>query len=359
MLTTLQKRKWTRLFQVYDADRNGTVEKEDFEAIFHNLARTRNLTQEMSQYQQLYAKFMEDWEYLQQDADKNGNGKIELAEWLQHAERRINSPNIYQILVDIADRVFELLDLDGNGVIGVKEYKTFYWSWRIPPDLAIEIFPKLDLNGDGSITKKEFLKLVREFHRSDDPDARGNSLFAFYTTTLQKRKWTRLFEVYDADRNGAVEKEDFEAIFHNLARARHLTQEMPQYQQLYAKFMEEWESLQQDADKNGNGKIELAEWLKYSERRINSPNIYKIVVDLADWVFELLDLDGNGVIGVEEYKTFYWSWRIPPDLAIEIFPKLDLNGDGSITKKEFLKLVRQFYRSDDSDAPGNLFFAYY
>ncbi|NEP78788.1 MAG: hypothetical protein F6K39_11795 [Okeania sp. SIO3B3] len=77
-----------RLFQVYDADRNGAVEKDDFEAIFYNLVQARNLTQEMPQYQQLYAKFMEDWEYLQKDADQN------------------------------ADRVFELLDLDGNGVIG-------------------------------------------------------------------------------------------------------------------------------------------------------------------------------------------------------------------------------------------------
>ncbi|NER04336.1 MAG: hypothetical protein F6K17_17830 [Okeania sp. SIO3C4] len=64
----------------------------------------------------------------------------------------------------------------------MEEYKTFYWSWQIPPDLAIEIFPKLDLDGDGSITKKEFLKLVREFHRSDDPNASGNLFFCLLRT---------------------------------------------------------------------------------------------------------------------------------------------------------------------------------
>ncbi len=180
MLTTLQKRKWTRLFQVYDADRNGIVDKDDFEEIFHNLARARNLNQEMPQYTDLYAKFIEDWECLQKDVDQNNNGKIELAEWLQHSDRRINSPNIYQIVIDLANQVFELLDLDGDGVIGVEEYKTFYWSWRIPENLAVEIFPNLDLNGDGSITKNEFLRLLREFHHSDDPDAPGNLFFAHY-----------------------------------------------------------------------------------------------------------------------------------------------------------------------------------
>ncbi len=359
MPTELQTRKWTRLFQVYDVDRNGVIEKEDFEAICQNFATARNLTQGTPQYQELHEKFMEDWKCLQKDADQNNNGKIELAEWLQYSDRRINSPNTYQIVVDLANQVFELLDIDGDGVIGLEEYKTFCWSWRLPEDLAVENFPNLDLNGDGNINKNEFLKLVRQFYRGDDLDAPGNSLFGSYTTTLQKRKWTRLFQVYDADRNGVIEKDDFEAIFHNLATARNLTQEMPQYEELHGTFMKDWEYLQKDADQNNNGKIELAEWLQYSDRRINSPNIYQIVVDLANQIFELLDIDGDGVISVEEYKTFYWSWRIPEDLAIEIFAKLDLNGDGSINKKQFLRLLREFHHSNDPDAPGNLFFAYY
>ncbi|NES77622.1 MULTISPECIES: EF-hand domain-containing protein [Okeania] len=45
MLTELQTKKWTGLFQVYDADQNGVVEKDDFEEIFQNLARAGNLTQ--------------------------------------------------------------------------------------------------------------------------------------------------------------------------------------------------------------------------------------------------------------------------------------------------------------------------
>ena len=70
MLTELQKRKWTRLFQVYDADGNGVVEQADFEIIFQNLAQVRNLEANEPEYEQLHAKFIEDWENLQKDADK-------------------------------------------------------------------------------------------------------------------------------------------------------------------------------------------------------------------------------------------------------------------------------------------------
>ncbi len=180
MLTELQTKKWTRLFQVYDANGNGVVEKSDFEAIFQNLAQMRNLTPGTPQYEEIYAKFMEDWEHLRKDADKNNNGKVELAEWLEHGDHRINSPDMYQTNIDLENQIFELLDLNGNGIISLEEYKTIFRSWRLPEDLAVEIFPKLDLNGDGGITKDEFVELVRQFHASDDPDAPGNLFFGPY-----------------------------------------------------------------------------------------------------------------------------------------------------------------------------------
>ncbi|MEQ9486393.1 hypothetical protein [Coleofasciculus sp. F4-SAH-05] len=64
MLTELQTKKWTRLFQVYDADGNGTITQEDFELIFQNLAKFRNLEANTPQYDQLHTKYMEGWELV-------------------------------------------------------------------------------------------------------------------------------------------------------------------------------------------------------------------------------------------------------------------------------------------------------
>jgi len=180
MLTELQTRKWTRLFQVYDADGNGTVQQNDFEIIFKNLAQVRNLEANSPDYNQLHAKFMEDWEHLRKDADKDNDGKVQLEEWLEHGDRRIHDQSMYQTVIDEANQVFEVLDQDGNGFITLEEYKTLLSSWRVTEEVAAEIFPKLDSNGDGHISKEEFVELVRQFHTSDDPEASGNLFFGPY-----------------------------------------------------------------------------------------------------------------------------------------------------------------------------------
>ena len=177
MLTELQKRKWTRLFQVYDANRNGTLELADFEQHFHNIISLRNWKPGMPEYEAAKARVVENWEKMRQATDLNNDGKIELSEWLEYVERQLDSPSDYQEMLAFVGRIFEILDLNGNGVVSLDEYKTFYRSWQLPEELAEEVFPKLDLNGDGVISKEEFFELAQQFHCSDDLEAPGNLLF--------------------------------------------------------------------------------------------------------------------------------------------------------------------------------------
>ena len=47
----------------------------------------------------------------------------------------------------------------------------------------------------------------------------------------------------------------------------------------------------------------------------------------------ILDINGDGAIGLEEYKTIFCIWQLPEELATKSFPLLDLNGDGTISKE--------------------------
>ena len=180
MLTELQFRKWTRLFQVYDANGNGTIERADLEQNFNNVAAAGNITPGTPLYGIMHARFVENWEKMQKAADLNNDGKIELQEWLEYVDRQLANPGDYQEMVATVGRMFDLFDLNGDGIVSLEEYKAFYRCWRLPEPLAEEVFPKLDLNSDGVISKDEFLELAGQFHLSDDPDAPGNFLFGAY-----------------------------------------------------------------------------------------------------------------------------------------------------------------------------------
>lgn len=180
MLTEVQTRKWTRLFNVYDTNGNGTIERDDLEQNFNNVAAAGNVTPGTPEYEAMHARFVENWEKMQKETDLNKDGKTELKEWLEYIDRQLQKPSNYQVILAMVGRMFDLFDLNGNGVISMEEYKTFYRCWRMPEELAEEVFPKLDLNGDGVISKDEFLELVGQFHLSDDPDAPGNLLFGSY-----------------------------------------------------------------------------------------------------------------------------------------------------------------------------------
>jgi Ca2+-binding EF-hand superfamily protein len=72
-------------------------------------------------------------------ADVDGDGKLSLAEAEAFEYRRI----------------FDSVDLDGNGVITPQEAK------EISPDFTMAKFREYDLNGDGKVTYAEFLKVQK------------------------------------------------------------------------------------------------------------------------------------------------------------------------------------------------------
>ena len=75
----------------------------------------------------------------------------------------------------------------------------------------------------------------------------------------------------------------------------------------------------------------------------------------GDGFFRLIDADGDGVIGPQEYRDLMASVFVDAASADQAFARLDTNGDGVISHDEFTQLYRDFFTSDDPDAPGSRF----
>lgn len=179
MLSDLQKRKISRLFDTFDADGNGYLEPADADRVARRLAATRDWSEDHPAYAALLQLFRYGVDATQPFEDEKG--RLDLDGYLRFHDKMLNTPGTYDTVVrQLADSIFSMLDGDGDGRITEDEVRQFYAAYSIDEDLAPAAFRKLDLSGDGHISKSEVIDAVAQFYFSSDPDAPGNWLLGTF-----------------------------------------------------------------------------------------------------------------------------------------------------------------------------------
>ncbi len=176
-------------------------------------------------------------------------------------------------------------------------------------------------------------------------------------TPLQQEKLIHYFRLYDVDDNGRIARADFERVAENV-RALHLSGERsPEYRAIHDGFLARWESLRASADADDNGSVDVHEWLRYWEGVLADEARYQAeVAGVVERLLELFDTDGDGVLGADEFCSFYAIYGMKAAMARRVFLDLDVDGDGAATREELMDMVHEFYRGDDPRAPGNRLF---
>lgn len=166
--------------------------------------------------------------------------------------------------------------------------------------------------------------------------------------SVLQRKTTALFQIFDANNDGYWERSDFEQFVERMAEARGLEPGAPEVKALSDVYMQLWDGMQA-ADTDQDGRVSLDEALAFQERSFTP----ELVTSFAQVIFPVLDRNGDGEIGFEEYQDYLRTSSIDAGIAHDVFPRLDTNGDGRITSSEFEQLYREYFLSDDPDAPGS------
>ncbi|MGB7413931.1 MAG: hypothetical protein WA902_06960 [Thermosynechococcaceae cyanobacterium] len=179
-------------------------------------------------------------------------------------------------------------------------------------------------------------------------------------TELQTRKLTKLFSMYDECHNGYLCKKDFEKIVKKLAGIRNWGLRSPRYVALMNQLERDWQGLDQVADKNQNQQVSIAEWLDYYDIVLNDSQKYEQQVKtLMELVFDVFKPDEQDGINEANWGQLLSVYNVSPVYAPLIFPTLNTEGSGIITREQMLKLIRDFFYSDDAKTPANKMFGPY
>jgi Ca2+-binding EF-hand superfamily protein len=77
---------------------------------------------------------------------------------------------------------------------------------------------------------------------------------------------------------------------------------------------------------------------------------------LSNALFDVIDTDGDNEITRQEFGRYLKAWDVTDPAAMETCTALDTDGDGAISRQELVRAVREFFLSNDIEAPGSALF---
>jgi len=175
---------------------------------------------------------------------------------------------------------------------------------------------------------------------------------------FRRKKLLHVFNVFfDVNHSGTIEKKDFELAIERIRTTRGWQESDPKHKETRDILLKVWEGLQQKADANKDGQVSHEEWVSmWNEYAKNPDNALEWQNRYMNFMFELEDSSGDGSIDESEFKSLCASYGLSSEDSAEAYNKFTSNKTVEITREVFAELWKQFFSSEDPDAPGNYIF---
>ncbi|MBV8541665.1 MAG: EF-hand domain-containing protein [Pseudonocardiales bacterium] len=170
---------------------------------------------------------------------------------------------------------------------------------------------------------------------------------------VKDRKFIVLFNWFDQGKDGYLTHEDFQRMAERFAS---VAQEEDQVNATAMRDAVEnwWGLLLAAGDTDADGRLARPEFIEAMKSSVTSPgNFESAVLAIADALMSALDTNRDGLVESQEYAHMYSALGVSPEHGSDAFRRLDRDGDGAISHEEFRTAIREFYLSDDENAPGN------
>lgn len=173
----------------------------------------------------------------------------------------------------------------------------------------------------------------------------------------RRKKYAHVFYVFlDSDKSGSVDRKDFSLTAAKIAKKRGYNAGDVIYEIIKEMLTKLWEGLLQDADTDGDGVINIEEWVqlwdKFAQNPAGAKDWQKL---LAKCLFQLADAANDGAVDAEEFSSICEIFGLNKNDSVEAFNKMAA-GKSKIGWDDYEKLVVEYFTTDDVNAPGNYIF---
>ncbi|XP_013399000.1 sarcoplasmic calcium-binding protein [Lingula anatina] len=155
------RRKMRTVFRVFDLNGDGCITQEDKEEMNRRTAEYMNLDDDKTK-----TVVNQRRTYWGDEAPD----KVFENEFVESHLVKMNEIKFREFWFDILTSRFQMMDLNGDGLISTDEHAAMFYSYKIPTEHSKKVFDILDSNNDGFISMEEFSHAYTEFWYTENPD---------------------------------------------------------------------------------------------------------------------------------------------------------------------------------------------
>ncbi|XP_063368572.1 sarcoplasmic calcium-binding protein [Cydia amplana] len=179
-----------------------------------------------------------------------------------------------------------------------------------------------------------------------DTECKGHDRSEFW-----RRKMRTVHNILDVDKDGLISFNDFKLFANRFQSLGHLDeQQAKEFSEIIKHTWEEqWGAI------DPYNFVTVEQYLEDMHHVLNDKTLKKKAHRWLPYLFKAVDKDKSGFISVKEFKLFFQCLGLDNEHAAVAFAVIDVNGDGKLSLKEFVKLGKDFFFTEDERRVSKMF----